>query len=184
MIEDKKRWNEKYLNKQNSQEVSSLVKKYIENVNIGQAIDVACGMGKNTHFLADLGFCIDAIDISDIALKSVKNSATINKIESDLDSYNLTPNKYDLIVNMYYLNRRLVSQMKESLRSGGVVIFETFIVAHGDFEMPTTNLDHLLRKNELLHSFIGLNIIYYEEKIQISQKGQRVKVASIVAKKD
>jgi hypothetical protein len=70
------------------------------------------------------------------------------------------------------------------LRSGGVVIFETFIVAHGDFEMPTTNLDHLLRKNELLHSFIGLNIIYYEEKIQINQKGQRVKVASIVAKKD
>jgi SAM-dependent methyltransferase len=184
MIEDKKRWNEKYLEKQNLQEVSVLVKKYIENVNIGQAIDVACGMGKNTHFLSDLGFCVDAIDISDIALKSVKKSATINKIESDLDNYNLAPNKYDLIVNMNYLNRRLVSQMKESLRSGGVVIFETFMIAHGDFQIPTTNLDHLLRKNELLHSFIGLTIIYYEEKIQTNKKGQRVKVASIVAKKD
>ena len=184
MIEDKIRWNEKYSEKQASKEVSPLVQKYIEQVNVGQAIDVACGMGKNTHFLADLGFCVDAVDISDVALKSLKNSATINKIETDLDSYNLTPNKYDLIVNMNYLNRRLVSQMKESLRSGGVVIFETFMIAHGDFKLPTTNLDFLLRKNELLHSFIGLNVIYYEEKIQTNQNGERVKVASIVAKKD
>ena len=183
MIEDKIRWNEKYSEKQASKEVSPLVQKYIEQVNVGQAIDVACGMGKNTHFLADLGFCVDAVDISDVALNKVRKSATINKVETDLDKYNLTPNKYDLILNMNYLNRRLVSQMKESLTSGGIVIFETFIVAHGDFKMPTTNLDYLLRRNELLHSFIGLDIIYYEEKIDTNNIGERTKVASIVARK-
>ena len=183
MIEDKKRWNERYLEDTVATEVSTLVKKYIEHVKVGEALDVACGTGRNTHFLAELGFCIDAIDISDYALDKVKNSATINKIEADLDKYNLTPNKYDLIVNINYLNRRLVSQMKESLKSGGVVIFETFIVAHGDFKMPTTNLDYLLRKNELLHSFIGLDVIYYEEKIDTNLNGERIKIASIVAKK-
>jgi len=183
MIEDKKRWNERYLENEMPTSVSPLLKKYIGNANVAQAIDIACGTGRNTHFLADVGFCVDAVDISDVALSKIKNSATINKIEADLDKYNLTPNKYDLIVNINFLNRRLVSQMKEALHVGGVVIFETFMIAHGDFQMPTTNLDYLLRKNELLHSFIGLDIIYYEEKIDINNKGERVKVASIVAKK-
>ena len=183
MIEDKKRWNEKYEDNTMQQTVSPLLKKYIGHVNIGEAIDIACGTGRNTHFLADLGFCIDAVDISDYALAKVKNSATINKIDTDLDKYNLAPNKYDLIVNINFLNRRLVSQMKEALKIGGVVIFETFTIAHGDFKMPTTNLDYLLRKNELLHSFIGLDVIYYEEKIDTNAKGERVKTASIVAKK-
>ncbi|EDZ62643.1 tellurite resistance protein TehB, putative [Sulfurimonas gotlandica GD1] len=63
------------------------------------------------------------------------------------------------------------------------MIFETFLIAHGDFKLPTMNLDYLLRKNELLHYFIGLDVIYYEERIDTNLKGERVKVASIVAKK-
>jgi len=183
MIEDKQRWNERYVDNTMPSTVSPLVEKYIGHANIGQALDVACGTGRNTHFLADLGYCVDAVDISDVALAKVKKSATINKIDADLDKYNLVSNKYDLIVNINFLNRRLVSQMKEALHVGGIIIFETFTVAHGDFKMPTTNLDYLLRKNELLHSFIGLDIIYYEEKIDTNSKGERVKTASIVAKK-
>ena len=183
MVEDKKRWNERYLDNPMPETVSPLVEKYIEHANVGQAIDIACGTGRNAHYLSDLGFMVDAVDISDYALERVKNSATINKIDIDLDKYNLTPNKYDLIVNVNYLNRRLVSQMKDALKSGGVIMFETFIVAHGDFKLPTTNLDYLLRKNELLHSFIGLDVIYYEERIDTNLRGERIKVASIVAKK-
>ncbi|ABB44457.1 Tellurite resistance protein TehB [Sulfurimonas denitrificans DSM 1251] len=183
MQEDKQRWNERYLENPMPQAVSPLLERYIEHVKIGQAIDVACGTGRNTHYLAEKGFMVDAVDISDYALGSVKNSSMIKKIDADLDKYNLTPNRYDLIVNVNYLNRRLVSQMKDALKSGGVLIFETFIVAHGDFNMPTTNLDYLLRKNELLHSFIGLEVIYYEEKIDVNLKGERIKVASLVAKK-
>ncbi len=184
MIEDKQRWNERYLDNPMPQNVSSIVEKYIEHAKVGNAIDIACGTGRNTHYLSDLGFMVDAIDISDYALSRVKNSATITKIDTDLDKYNLTQNKYDLIVNINYLNRRLVSQMKDALKSGGVLMFETFIVAHGDFNLPTTNLDYLLRKNELLHSFIGLDIIYYEERIDINLKGEKIKVASLVAKKN
>jgi SAM-dependent methyltransferase len=183
MKEDKQRWNERYLDNPMPQSVSPFVEKYIEHAKVGQAIDIACGTGRNTHYLADLGFIVDAVDISDYALERVRDSSTIKKIDTDLDKYNLTPNRYDLIVNVNYLNRRLVSQMKEALKSGGVLMFETFIVAHGDFHLPTTNLDYLLRKNELLHSFIGLDVIYYEERVDTNLRGERIKVASIVAKK-
>jgi SAM-dependent methyltransferase len=184
MIEDKQRWNEKYLEKPKQENVSAIVEKYIDTANIGQAIDIACGTGRNTHFLALKGFEVDAVDISDVALKEIKKTPNIKKIDADFDKYNITPNKYDLIVNINYLNRRIVSQMKDGLKQGGVIIFETFLIAHGDFKIPTMNLDYLLRKNELLHFFIGMNVIYYEERIDTNMKGERVKVASIVAKKE
>ncbi|NPA59188.1 MAG: methyltransferase domain-containing protein [Epsilonproteobacteria bacterium] len=183
MIEDKQRWNEKYKTDAMHQNPSKILEDYVEHAKVGNALDVACGNGRNTNFLHDKGFHIDAVDISDEALKQVKSGATINKIEVDLDRYNIAPNKYDLILNINYLNRRLVSQMKDGLKNGGIIIFKTFLLAHGDFKIPTMNLDYLLRKNELLHMFIGLDIIYYEEKIEVNKKGQKVKVASLVAKK-
>ncbi|WP_373036790.1 class I SAM-dependent methyltransferase [Sulfurimonas sp.] len=183
MIEDKQRWNEKYLEKSQQENVSAIIEKYIDYANVGQALDIACGTGRNTQFLALKGFEVDAVDISDVALKEIKKSSNIKKIDADLDKYNITPRKYDLIVNINYLNRRLVPQMKDGLKDGGLIIFETFLLAHGEFNLPTMNLEYLLRKNELLHSFIGLDVIYYEEKIVTNIKGERVKIASLVAKK-
>lgn len=183
MTEDKEKWNEKYLQNSVPGEVSPLVEKYTQHANIGQALDVACGIGRNTHFLAQKGFLVDAVDSSDYALQKIKNSSTITKIDADLDKYSIAPNKYDLIIDCNYLNRRLVSQMKHGLKKGGLIIFETFMVAHGDFKHETMNLDYLLRKNELLHFFIGLDIIYYEERIDTNKKGEKVKIASLVAKK-
>lgn len=183
MLEDKIRWNEKYLQNTLNTEPSKILQEYASMANIGRAIDIACGAGRNTHYLADLGFIVDAVDISDVGLKNVKKSATIVKTECDLDKYNLAPNHYDLILNINFLNRRLNSQIKDALKSGGLLIYESFLLAYGEFNLPTTNLDYLLRKNELLHTFIGLDIIYYEEKVVINQNNQKVKVASLVAKK-
>lgn len=162
--------------------VEPILEKYVGLATVGNALDIACGTGRNTHFLAEKGFIVDAVDLSDYALGEIKSLATINKIEEDLDSYNLEVNKYDLIVNINYLNRRYFPQIKEALKSGGIVVFETFIVAHGDFKQPS-NPEFLLRKNELLHSMIGLDTIYYEEKDDINLRGEKVRVASLVARK-
>jgi SAM-dependent methyltransferase len=183
MLEDKKKWNEKYLKNPKQEQTSQLLEKYIDLAHIGKALDIACGTGRNTNFLHTKGFEIDAVDISEYALNQILDSPTINTIDTDLDKYHIAPSKYDLIVNINYLNRRLVSQIKDALKPGGILVFETFMLAHGDFRLPTMNLDYLLRKNELLHSFIGLDIIYYEEKIETNEKGERVKKASLVAKK-
>ncbi len=182
MITDKERWNIRHVEKPMRSNVEPLLEKYINNAKIGNALDLACGIGRNTHFIADMGFEVDAVDISDYALSCVKDLENINKIETDLDSYDLRVNKYDLIVNINYLSRRLFPQIKEALKSGGVLIFETFIVAHGDFDNPA-NPEYLLRVNELLHAFIGLDIIYYEERDDINLRGEKTRVASLVARK-
>ena len=182
MIEDKARWNKRHVEKPMRHNVEPIIEKYIGEANIGEALDIACGTGRNTHFLAEKGFIVDAVDLSDYALGEIKNLATINKIEKDLDTYNLAVNKYDLIVNINYLNRRFYPQIKEALKSGGILIYETFIVAHGDFRNPA-NPEFLLRKNELLHTFIGLDTIYYEERNEINLRGEKIRVASLVARK-
>ena len=182
MISDKERWNKRHVEKPMRHTVEPLIEKYIAEAEVGEALDIACGIGRNTHFLAEKGFFVDAVDISDYALSQVKDMATIKKFEVDLDTYNLEINKYDLIVNINFLSRRLIPQIKEALRSGGVIIFETFIIAHGEFTQPV-NPEFLLRKNELLHAFIGLDIIYYEERNEINLRGENTRVASLVARK-
>jgi len=182
MIEDKQRWNIRHVEKPMRKNVEPLLEKYIEFASVGDALDLACGIGRNTNFMAEKGFRVDAVDISDYALSCLEESDKINKIETDLDSYDLEVNKYDLIVNINYLNRRLFPQIKEGLKSGGLLVFETFIVAHGDFDNPA-NPNYLLRVNELLHAFIGLDIIYYEEKDDINLRGEKTRVAALVARK-
>ena len=181
MIEDKDRWNRRHITRPMRDSVSDIVERYIDLASVGNALDIACGTGRNTHFIESKGFIVDAVDFSDYALDKIDDIDSINKIEADLDSYDLSVDRYDLIVNINYLNRRLMPQIKESLRDGGLLIFETFIIAHGDFERPS-NREFLLRQNELLHNFIGLDIIYYEERDDLNIRGEKTRVASLVAK--
>jgi len=183
MIEDKERWNIRHVTKPMKHTVSPIVEDYVKYAKVGNALDLACGTGRNTHYLTGLGFNVDAVDLSDYALSCIKNIPGITKIEVDLDSYDLEKNAYDLIVNTNYLNRRLMAQMIEALKDGGLIIFETFIEAHEKPEQGSMNPDYLLDRNELLKAFIDLDIIFYEEKDGINLRGEKNKTASLVAKK-
>lgn len=183
MISDKERWNKRHVEKPMRHEVSPILKKYIKHASVGNALDLACGTGRNTHYLDSLNFIVDAVDLSDYALSQIKDTKNIIKIEEDLDGYDLNKNTYDLILNCNYLNRRLMAQMQNSLKEGGLIIFETFIVAHDKPEQGSMNPDYLLKKNELLNVFSNLDIIYYEERNDINLRGEKNKIASLVAKK-
>ena len=183
MIEDKERWNTRHVKKPMKKIVSPILEKYISHAKVGNAIDVACGTGRNTHFLEELGFKIDAVDLSDYALSKIKDTPNILKIDTDLDTYNIKKNSYNLILNTNYLNRRLMAQMSAGLRENGVLIFETFIVAHEKPENGSMNPDYLLKNNELLETFKELEIIFYDERDDSNSFGEKIRVAALVAKK-
>ena len=182
MIEDKQRWNVRHIEKPMRHQTSDILKNYIKHSKVGNALDLACGTGRNTHFLDELGFKVDAIDLSDYALGQIKDTQNITKIEVDLDDYDLKKDSYDLVLNVNYLNRRLMFQMKDALKKGGLLIFETFIQAHSKPEQGSMNPDYLLKTNELLDVFRDFEIIYYEEKDGINLRGEENKTASLVAK--
>ena len=182
-ISDKTKWNERYKKRKYPSKVSQTLQKALLHVKGEQALDIACGMGRNTHFLVANGFCVDAVDISDYALLQLKKDACINPIEADLETYEIAKERYDLIVNANFLLRPLFAQIERGLRSGGVVAFETFINAEGTHYPEPMNPAYLLASGELQEAFATLETLHYEEYDATNLEGSPVRVASYIGRR-
>ncbi len=84
---------------------SQIVKDYYAHAAPGKALDIATGMGRNAIFLAQCGFEVDAIDISNVAIDKLTNRPEkLNPICVDLDSYDIPTVRYSLILNIRTLH--------------------------------------------------------------------------------
>ncbi len=154
--QDQKKWNSRYLRNIGSPTPSDILSKYLSFSPKGRALDIACGNGRNSRFLARKGFKVDAVDISNVALSELPaNDTHINIICEDIDTWQIPQNRYQLIIDIRFLDRRLFPMIKKGLKPGGVLIFESFI---------DEKKDYCLKTNELLHAFNSFQIVYYEEK--------------------
>lgn len=184
MKEDKQRWNEKYLTCPMPREAAEILKENIHLAKKGRALDIACGMGRNTHFMADKGFEVDAVDLSDYALSKVRDAANIHKIDTDLDTYVFEEDAYDLIVKTNYLDRKMFPRIIKALKKGGIFIYETFVkTPTGEGYHNPTNPDFHLDLDEVPKAFSELEIISYVEKDAINLRDEKVRIASFVGRK-
>ena len=159
----------------------------VENMDLlpkGRALDVAMGSGRNAIYLAEMGFDVEGIDISqgavNHALKFARESGFRLKahvVDLEKDFY-IEKNAYDVIICFNYLQRSLISHMREGLKIGGVVVYETYIIDQAQFGRPS-NPDHLLKHNELLNMFHGFRCLRYREGLMEGPKA----IASIIAEK-
>jgi len=185
MKADELRWDNRYSSKAYSDVPNKIVEQFYHIAQKGQALDIAAGSGRNTSFLAEVGYRVDAIDISSVGLhKIAEKNQRINRIHADLEFYELQPNQYDLVININFLQRRLFPQIIRSLKTGGILIFQTFMfnILEGE-KNDTLKKGHLLFKNELLHEFLDLQIIYYEEKKAAPANEKEREIAILVAEK-
>jgi len=184
MLEDKARWNKKYETAPMPTDPIDALTSYLDKISKGsKALDIACGKGRHVHLLASHGVYVDAVDYSDVALDALDKSEFINCLDKDLDHYCIDKSSYDVIVCANFLSRRLFPFIKDGLKKDGLLFFETFMECeHASAHQPT-NSEYLLRDNELLHAFLGLNILFYEEKEEINLRGEVVKVATLIAQK-
>ena len=150
----------------------------------GRVLDVAMGAGQNAIYLAKMGFEVEAVDISPEAVSSALELARNSLVNlrakvADLErNYNIEKGAYDVIICFNYLQRSLIPQIKDGLRKGGMVVYETFIVDQAQFGKPK-NPDYLLRHNELLNMFRDFRCLRYREGIVEGRKA----IASIIAEK-
>lgn len=119
------------------------------------ALDIACGEGRNSIYLALQGFRVTALDISDVGIAKGKKraeevGAAVDFRRVDLDGYSITE-KFDLIINFNFLLRPLISEEVRALTPGGLLVFDTIL------ESPQLlaghNPDYLLRHGELRRIF-------------------------------
>lgn len=154
---DREKWNAKYLRRLGGTAPSLILTKYWDLAACGNALDLACGNGRNSIFLAQKGFSVDAVDISTVATTHLAGRhPKVNVICRDIDAWKIPPDRYDLIVNIRFLDRRLFPMIRKGLKTGGVLIFESFLDGKRD--------EYCLNPNELLRAFDSLHIVYYEER--------------------
>jgi tellurite methyltransferase len=133
----------------------------------GKALDIAAGKGRNALFLAEKGFGVEAIDISETGLQEARRRVeekglAITFRQADLDKAELSEASYDLILNINFLQRSLIPKMKRALKVGGHIIFDTYLIDQRVIGHPK-NPDYLLGHNELLELFRDFRILDYRE---------------------
>ncbi|MBI2328169.1 MAG: methyltransferase domain-containing protein [Chloroflexi bacterium] len=171
-------------NQKNSLAPAQFLVENIELLPKGKALDVAMGNGRNTIYLAKMGFDAAGVDISPEAVNEALASArqagvSIRTQVADLESnYHIEKDAYSVIICFNYWQRSLISQIKDGLRRGGIVVYETFIIDQAQFEKPK-NPAHLLKHNELLNMFRDWRCLRYREGIIGEQKA----IASLIAQK-
>jgi tellurite methyltransferase len=159
-----------------------------ENIDLlptGKVLDIAMGRGRNAVYLASRGFEVEGIDISTEAVRTALESArkagvTIKAEVADLQGrYSIKKEHYDVIICFNYLQRLLIPSIKDGVRRGGVVVYETFIVDQAKLFGKPSNPDYLLKHNELLDMFREFRCLRYREGVI----GNRAALAGIVAQK-
>lgn len=169
--DDQKVWNKRHGSRQGREEPSSFLRQVFEShgwrIQPGRALDIATGKGRNACFLAERGFQVEAVDISEVALEEARRRAAernlaVNFRQVDLDSVEFPEAAYDMVLNFNFLLRSLVPKIKKALKPGGYVIFETYLIDQGVLRHPR-NPAYLLGHNELLDLFRDFRLLHYRE---------------------
>lgn len=139
------------------------------NLNPGAALDAGCGNGRNSVYLAEMGWYVTALDtdleaIQQLNLVVKKENLNIEAFQKDLRDFD-SSDKFDLIVCsmvLHFLPKKDIKPVVESLKAktktGGTNIVTAFTNKNPDGIRP-----YLFAPNELREFYEDWQIETYEE---------------------
>jgi SAM-dependent methyltransferase len=130
----------------------------------GRVLDLACGSGRHSRYLAGLGFEVVAVDRDAQALRSLAGTPGVQVREYDLEAsaWPFVSERFDGIVVTNYLHRPLLPLLGASLALDGVLVYETFAQGNQCYGKPS-NPQFLLLPGELLAAARGLRVLAFED---------------------
>lgn len=174
----------------------------------GNALDIGCGDGRDTLFLANVGFFITALDLSNVALEKLKRFAEsigigkkINTVNCDVRVWDFPRFHFDLVTSAVCLDHitkedllPLFEKIVMSLKPGGIIFFEVhtvddpgFGIVPGKASELSNMILHYFQHNELLKLVEQeFEIIRYEEKVEEDKSHGKVHFhgfANVLARK-
>lgn len=182
MEEDRIKWNRRFASEDSflGERPSPFLRQEIERIKRlapgMTALDIACGEGRNSVFLAQHGFRVTALDISDVGIAKGRRRADeagvrVDFRQVDLDGYRITE-RFDVIINFNFLLRELIPEEVAALTPGGLLLFDTIL------ESPQLLASHkpvyLLRRGELVRIFAAYDgeiLFAEEEEVEEEEQG-------------
>lgn len=158
--------------------IQHFIKQTSKQLNIapGTGLDIACGSGRDMVYMAQHDWKMHGVDYLPDALNRAQSLAQNNQVSIQTYQQNLQnidtpfqtlsleqqfPSAFDFISVSRYLHRPLLQYLSPLLQPGGVLIYQTFMQGCEKISSPK-NPHFLLRKDELRHQFIDLEIILDE----------------------
>ncbi len=168
--------------------------QHLDKVKRGVALDVGCGEGRHSLFLAQQGFKVDAVDISEKAVEKLTKYAEEYGVKEfitgkvgDIRSIKLGKD-YDLVILSFvfpFLNRRdiltVLEKVSHSLKRGGCIYVSALTTDDVEYKMYSQNQTPLelrtyyskglkcacyfFEEGELKTLFSDFNIIDYTETV-------------------
>jgi tellurite methyltransferase len=108
-------------------------------LNGGCALDLGCGTGRESIFLARQGYQVEAIDrnaahVEQLNAETREDNLSVKAIQARIEDYQIVPNKYSLITARHSLSfipdatrvLRIIKTMIDGLKPDGMVCFTLF----------------------------------------------------------
>lgn len=134
-----------------------------------KALDLACGAGRHSKYLASHGFEVHAVD-RQVPVESLGLGVFFEQLDLELpdaqNNWPLPTEAFDVIVVTNYLHRPTFSHLHRCLKPGGVLIYETFMDGNAQFGSPK-NPDFLLRAGELLELTKPMQVLAFEQGMRV-----------------
>ena len=133
-----------------------------------RALDLAMGRGRHARLLAHAGFRAFGVDVKldavrDAVVRARADALVVRGWCADLTQTALPRAVFDVVLVTRYLQRDLFPSIRELVKPGGVVMYETFTVNQQRLGFGPTSPDHLLQPGELRQHFEGFEVLLYEE---------------------
>jgi dihydroneopterin aldolase len=171
---------------------AAFLTEQVQRLPKGLALDVAAGRGRNALYLAAHGWTVEALDRDEEALATLaqaaqeRHLATLTVRRTDLEADPVLPAaRYDLVVVCFYLQRSLFPALLKTLKPGGMLLYETFLIDnHLRYQHPRRK-EFCLEHNELLRLTSPLRVLHYEEgEREGSEQHERAITARLLAQWD
>jgi SAM-dependent methyltransferase len=163
---------------------NALLAAAIEHRSPGKALDVGMGEGRNAILLAKHGWDVTGVDRAEGALAVAHQQATeqgvkITPVLQSAEDFDWGSQRWDLIALMYFVGvRDNMAKIRESIKPGGLVVVEAFLVPP---DKPSRGVDYWPGQLRKLFEN-GFEIVRYEETTGVADYGQETtKLVRLVA---
>lgn len=153
----------------------------------GRVLCLAEGEGRNAVFLAQNGYQVTAVDMSEVGLNKALKLASDRGVNisiqvADLADYALGEEQWDGIVSIWAhtpdpIRQRLHSQVEPALKQGGVFILESYTYEQTTMEgvggPPATQKDRFMSLEKIQPELAALEEVIAIEKHRSISEGTR-----------
>lgn len=158
-----------------------------------KVLDIACGEGRNSVWLAELGCEVTGVDLSPLALGKARalaqeRNVSVTYQEADLLRWTWPRSAYDALVSVFIQfaapegREALFARMREALRPGGLLFLQGFTPAQLQYTSGgPKEISHLYTGEMLSGLLTPLQILHLREyEADLSEGSKHVGRAALV----